>query len=86
MSLTGLVLFPRASRYAWTRWNRGPLREAGAHGTSRHTRPQRSDWAQRSEGDMWWVKEGDGRGDVGSPGGDQGMCTVPGKAWNLRAW
>ena len=35
---------------------------------------------------MWWVKEGEGRGDVGSPGGDQGMCTVPEKAWNLRAW
>ena len=28
---------------------------------------------------MWWVREGEGRGDVGSPGGDQGMCTVPGK-------
>ena len=47
VSLTGLVLFPRASRYAWTSWKRGPLREAGEHGTSRHTRPQRRDWAQR---------------------------------------
>ena len=28
---------------------------------------------------MWWVREGEGRGDVGSPGGDQGICTVPGK-------
>ena len=28
---------------------------------------------------MWWVREGEGRGDTGSPGGDQGMCTVPGK-------
>ena len=28
---------------------------------------------------MWWVREGEGRGDIGSPGGDQGMCTVPGK-------
>ena len=28
---------------------------------------------------MWQVREGEGRGDVGSPGGDQGMCTVPGK-------
>ena len=25
------------------------------------------------------MREGEGRGDVGSPGGDQGTCTVPGK-------
>ena len=35
---------------------------------------------------MWGVREGDGRGDVSSPGGDQGTCTVPGKAWNLCTW
>ena len=28
---------------------------------------------------MWWVREGERRGDVGSPGGDQRMCTVPRK-------
>ena len=86
VSLTRLVLFPRAYRHAWSSWERGPLREAGEHGTSGHTRPQRRDWAQRQEDGVWWVKEGDGRGDMGSPGGDQGTCTEPGKAWNLRAW
>ena len=69
MLLTGLVLFPRASRYAWSSWERGSLREAGEHGTSGHTRPQRRDWAQRQEGGVWWVREGDRRGDMGSPGG-----------------
>ena len=86
MTLTRLILLPRASRLAWSSWERGPLREAGEHGTSGHTRPQRRDWAQRSEGGMWWVREGNGRGDMDSPGGDQGTCTVPGKAWNLCAW
>ena len=49
VSLTGLVLFPRASRTsrsAWSSWKRRSLREAGEHRTCRCTRPQRRDWTQ----------------------------------------
>ena len=32
------------------------------------------------------MREVEERGDVGSRGGDQGMCTEPEEAWKLHAW